>query len=197
MKDGKKVTFILSVLLLYLGAEYVSARQINQVSFTIHEDSKLRINGTSNVNDFECFYDAQISSDTLHQTVTFGDSLFFSGNALRFKTSDFDCGKRAINRDLQKTLMSDQFPYMELKLSTVEIADQVPFSSTLEITIAGTTRIRPVTINKYSGSESGITFTGGGAILLTDFNLEPPTALFGLVKVDDQIKISFDLNIEL
>lgn len=187
----------MSVLFLFVGTEALSARQVNEVSFTIREDSKLRINGTSNVNDFECFYEAPISSDILNQTVTFGDSLFFSGNAVRFQTNAFDCGKRAINRDLQKTLMSDQFPYMELKLSTVEIADQLPFSANLEITIAGTTRIRPVTINEYSGSESAINFSGEGEVLLSDFNLSPPTALFGLVKVDDEIKISFDLNIEL
>ncbi len=197
MKGGKITILILGVLYLCTGTELSIARQTNNVSFFINEDSKLRINGTSNVNDFECFYNAPISSDSVFQSVTFGDSLFFEGKPIQFKTSSFDCGKRAINRDLQKTLKADDFPFMELSIKTAEIADSVPFSSDLRVSIAGKTNIRPVTITAYSSSDSKITFSGNGQILLTDFGLEPPTALFGLVKVNDEIEINFELSIEL
>ncbi len=197
MKDVKVVILFVSALVLFLVPENASARQINEVKSIILEDSKLRINGTSNVNDFECFYDAPISSDTLYQTVTFGDSLFISGEAVQFQTESFDCGKRAINRDMQSTLKAKEFPFMELELVAVEITDEVPFGAKLSITIAGTNRLENVEITDYSRTDSTIRFSGSGDILLTDFNLKPPTALFGLVKVDNQIKISFDLSVGL
>ena len=197
MKDGKLILIFLSVILLFLGADDTHARQTNEVKSIILEGSKLRINGTSNVNDFECFYDAPISKDTLYQTVTFGDSLFISGGGVEFRAEFFECGKRAINRDMQGTLKAKEFPFMELKLVAIEITDEVPFEAKLSITIAGTNRIEKVKINKFSSFDSTISFSGDGDILLTDFNLKPPTALFGLVKVDNLISISFDLSVEL
>ncbi len=197
MTDSKIFLLFLSTILLLLVAENAHARQVNEVKSLILEESKLRINGTSNVNDFECFYDAPISNDTLYQTVTFGDSLFIEGGAVQFSTKSFNCGKRAINRDMQSTLKASEFPYMELELVSIEIADEVPFGAKLSVTIAGTNRLENIEITNYSSSESTINFSGSGDILLTDFNLDPPTALFGLVKVNDEIKISFDFSVRL
>tara|TARA_R110000868_G_scaffold304437_15_gene565218 strand:- start:18089 stop:18682 length:594 start_codon:yes stop_codon:yes gene_type:complete len=196
MKDGNIIFTILSALLLCLISSSASARQINEAESIILEGSKLRINGTSNVTDFECIYSSRISSDTLHQTITYGDSLFITGDSIKLSSSSFDCGKRAINRDLQKTLKSDEFPFLEIGLVSIEIADSVPFETKISVTIAGVSRNELVEISEFSSSKNSISFAGESSILLTNFGLTPPTALFGLVKVGDEIKISFDLTVE-
>ncbi|GAB5408578.1 MAG: hypothetical protein BalsKO_09430 [Balneolaceae bacterium] len=187
--------FLLISFLLFSFTE-ANAQQVTEVQTLILEGSKLRINGTSNVNDFECIYSDRISTDTLHQQISYGDSLFIAGESIRLLASSFDCGKRAINRDMQKTLKADEFPFLEIGLKSIEIADEVPFVATLSVTIAGKNRLNQIHIDSFSGTDTGISFSGKGAILLTDYGLKPPTALFGLVKVDDQIEIIFDLSVE-
>lgn len=191
-----EILLLISVVLLCSIPESILARQIDEVDSIILEGSKLRINGTSNVTDFECIYSEQISSDALYQQISYGDSLFISGDSIKLRASSFDCGKRAINRDMQKTLKAEEFPFLEIGLKSVEIADELPFSATLRITIAGKTRLDNILITSFSSTERGISFSGNGPVLLSNYDLEPPSALFGLVKVDDEIDIRFDLIIE-
>ena len=195
MIDGKFKLLFVSILLYssFIGNTY--ARQTNDVKFLILEDSKLRINGTSNVTDFQCIYKDRISADTVNQSITFGDTLTISGDKISINVSSLDCGKRVINRDLQKTLKAKEYPFLELNLLTVEISDTTPFNALLEITIAEVTQNRFVEITSFENSKDHLVFSGSGKILLSDFGLDPPTAIFGLIKVDNEIEIMFDLII--
>lgn len=196
MKFGnlRLITFIFC--LTFLTSVTTFARQINETKSIIHNESELKINGTSNVVDFECNYSQQISTDTLNHSISYGDSLFITGDALVLESSNFDCGRRSINRDMQKTLKVNEYPYLSISLSSIEIADELPFDSQISVTIAGINRIERVEISEFSSTDSSISFKGSGQVLLTNYELKPPSALFGLVKVDDQISISFDLTIE-
>lgn len=195
MIDGKFKLLFVSILLYssFIGNTY--ARQTNDVKFLILEDSKLRINGTSNVTDFQCIYKDRISADTLNQSITFGDTLTIRGDKITINVSSLDCGKRVINRDLQKTLKANEYPFLELNLLTVEISDTTPFNALLEITIAEVTQNRFIEVTSFKNSTDHLVFSGSGKILLSDFGLDPPTALFGLIKVDNEIEIMFDLII--
>ncbi|RNC85673.1 MAG: YceI family protein [Balneola sp.] len=197
MIDYRAFLLLLSFFPFFLVHEHAHARQTNQVKSIILEGSKLRINGTSNVSNFECNYIDPIATDTLNQTITFGDSLSVTGDSIQLSSSSFDCGKRAINKDLRKTLKAKDFPFLELKLESIEIADEVPFQASLLVFIAGIKRIEPVTITEFSSEEEIVSFKGEGSILLTDFDLKPPSALFGLIKVNHQVDIHFDLTLEL
>lgn len=190
-----KFTLLFVSILLYLISGTAYARQTNEVNFLILENSKLRINGTSNVTDFQCIYKDRISADTLKQSITFGDTLTISGDKITIAVGSLDCGKKVINRDLQKTLQASKYPTLELGLLTVEISDTTPFNALLEITIAEVTQNRFIEINSFENNDDQLVFSGKGKILLTDFGLDPPTALFGLIKVSNEIEIMFDLII--
>ncbi len=197
MTIHKAFLFLISLTPFLFVQESATARQTNQVKSIILEESKLRINGTSNVSNFECNYKKRISADTLNQTITFSDSLIVIGDSILLSADSFDCGKKPINRDLRKTLKANEHPFLELELVSIEIADEVPFQALLSVIIAGIQRTETVTITEFSTEESGISFKGQGDLLLTNFDLNPPRALFGLIKVDDRVDIHFDLMIEL
>ncbi len=197
MTNCRAFLFFLSLFPILFIQENALARQTNQATSIILESSKLRINGTSNVSNFECNYKNRISSDTLSHSITFSDSLIVTGDTIQLSSDAFDCGKKPINKDLRKTLKAKDYPFLELELTSIEIADEVPFQALLSVTIAGIQRTETVTITEFSTEESGISFKGEGDILLTDFDLKPPRALFGLIKVDDRVDIHFDLMLEL
>ena len=66
-----------------------------------------------------------------------------------------------------------------------------------KLKIAGTEREIPVTAtySKESGSQK-ISFTGSVSIKMTDFNISPPTAMFGTLKTGDEITIKYEIVIK-
>jgi len=49
-----------------------------------------------------------------------------------------------------------------------------------------------VTANVQNGE---IQFTGSQELLMTDFGIDPPTAVFGTIRSKDEIRIEFDVTL--
>ena len=61
-----------------------------------------------------------------------------------------------------------------------------------KLTVAGTTRDTDVTAEiKYSGADKSFIVTGTKKLKMTDYNVKPPSFMFGTVKTGDEISISF------
>lgn len=173
------------------------AWQDGRVNSVIMDGSKLKINGTSNVTDFECIYDEKIEQDTLSHYVEFEDTFVaVGGDELRLEIDSFDCGKRGINRDFRKVLRSSEYPNIDIRLEKVYREEGKPVEADVAITLAGTTNQYRVRLHQVALEKSSATVGGSQIINMTDFGIEPPTALFGLIKVDNTLQINFTLRIK-
>lgn len=197
MNDGYLKILLTNLLLLGLASGSVIAQQSTKVQSLILEGSKLRINGTSNVNDFECIYEDPIRTDTLTYSVEFEEtSVKLEGDDLTLKIESFDCGKRGINRDFRKTLKSDVYPNIDIELLSVVSQSNIPALANVATTLGGITKEYTVELKDYTFENGIATVSGTNTINMSDFNISPPTALFGLIKVKNQIEINFNLIIE-
>jgi polyisoprenoid-binding protein YceI len=61
------------------------------------------------------------------------------------------------------------------------------------LTVAGNTRDIQFVTNAYYLEPTRVRAIGKTTIRMTDFDVEPPTALMGLVKADHELTVSFDL----
>ena len=176
-----------------------AAAQNGQVHFS--NQSKLSINGKSNVNDFQCISNHDLRQDSLNFTYQYtGESILVTNVNLNLEVNQFDCGKRGINRDFRNTLKHEEHPFIQITLNEVILDDSADFSPSaamLSIEIAGVKREYQVPLSEFSRQENSILVGGTKALQMTDFNLDPPTALFGLVQVSDELDIVFDLVIKL
>ncbi len=195
-KTSFPVVFLLiSLLITRPGA----AQDPGQVRALILEGSKLSINGTSNVTDFTCLYKNEIEPDTLSYTVQtmVKDSLVVvKGDKLELETDGFDCGKKGINRDFRKTLKSEQYPLIEVELLKLFMDDHHPFKAEVLIRLAGSTQPYQVLLREVHRDDSIRSVSGYQDLRMTDFGLDPPSALFGLIKVRDELRIHFTLKVE-
>ncbi|MEQ9310253.1 MAG: YceI family protein [Balneolaceae bacterium] len=197
MNEGYLKILLTNLLLLGLASGSVIAQQSTKVQSLILEGSKLRINGTSNVNDFECIYEDPIRTDTLTYSVEFEEtSVKLEGDDLTLKIESFDCGKRGINRDFRKTLKSDVYPNIDIELLSVVSQSNIPALANVATTLGGITKEYTVELKDYTFENGIATVSGTNTINMSDFNISPPTALFGLIKVKNQIEINFNLIIE-
>ncbi|MDQ7041648.1 MAG: YceI family protein [Rhodothermus sp.] len=113
----------------------------------------------------------------------------------------FDCGEPSMNRDLQQALQADRFPAIRFVLGKVAVleaptVDSVRLDVTGALTIAGVTRTVRFVASGQLLVAGRVRLTGLLPLKLTDFKVKPPTALFGLVRVYDQITVHFDLVVQ-
>jgi len=186
------VYFILGITTFFTSKDAV----FETSSVIIKERSTLLINGESNINNFSCLYDNDEIKKTIPISYTVeGDIIRFDKTVLLLNNNFFDCGGNGINRDFRKTLNTDNYPQIALTLNEIErTADPSNINAEIAIKIAGIShdyRI-PVEIIK----NKNLIVNGQLKIKLTDFNLNTPKKLFGIIAVDENIEITFNLEIE-
>jgi hypothetical protein len=162
------------------------------------EESRLWIEGSSNVNTFDCTA-KEYHGDARTFEITNSETKTELSLQINIPVDGFECGRSRMNRDLRKALKSDQYPNITFVFEHAESADHnsevySSFSVTGQLTVAGVTRqIRFITEGKVLGNGK-MRARGSKKILMSDFGVEPPTGLFGLVKADDELTVHFDLT---
>lgn len=167
----------------------------------ISDESKLSINGTSNVTDFRCQSEHQLQRDSLDFNYIYqGDIITINGVSLSLEVNKFDCGKKGINRDFKSTLKYKEYPFIKITLNELVLQDStdlVPQSAHVTIQIADSARNYTVPLNAFLSSEERVIVGGNKVLKMTDFGLTPPAPLFGLIQVSDELEIVFEMVIRL
>lgn len=63
-----------------------------------------------------------------------------------------------------------------------------------KLTIAGKTRTETIQANVKSVGNGSYLLSGSKTIKMTDFGMDPPTALLGTIKTGDEVTIKFDIR---
>ena len=175
--------------------------------YKIQPSSSLEINGTTNINSFCCASKERFAESLAHFQFDPQEAIiYFEQTALPINISQLDCGGKAINRDLYKTLQADTYPFIHIQLVKVENLDCIPlqigsqgvsFLATTHITIGCITNTVQIPIRITKKRNQQFQIIGGTALHFKDFELEPPTAMLGLIKVKEQLDIYLDLELAL
>jgi hypothetical protein len=193
-----------------------------QTQFVPGDDSRVWIEGTSTVNDFTCSTQqiegrarlaldepsprSDSTPDTSRTQTAYASS---SGNAsseppaiqASVPVRTLDCGKRRQNRDLYDAMQASEHPaihYEIVKTSIVALPDSSRSHYVIEaigdLTIAGATRTVRLRLQGRRLENGQMHARGTLPIQMTDFNVEPPTAMLGLIRVRDEITVHFDIT---
>jgi len=151
--------------------------------------SEMTIFGTSNVHDWE---------ETV-ETIQGRMTAEVNGNVISAITSlkitvpveSIKSGHRAMNKNTYNALNAEDYPNIQFVLKSIQINGKT-IQCTGTLTVAGTSKTitTPVT---YSMSSGVITVKGSYSMNMTDFNVEPPTAMFGTIYTGEDIKLDFTL----
>lgn len=183
-----------------------SEREERDISLLIDPKSTLSISGTSNVVDFECF--CKDSYKPLRVKVTRDPTLGvirFQDAVLNLRTKALDCDNDRMNSDLNDAMKSDDYPNISIwikhaVLQNNEATDKDGwYSAATTATITITSVRRPVILDVKAKKigPNVFRFKCSKGLKMTDFGITPPTAMMGLIKVANEIKISFDLTAQL
>jgi hypothetical protein len=202
--SSRNIWFSVLLISLISLSSFVN-RSADVVEVQIRNSSRLFLEGTSNVTDFSCQVQEIPDRSRLVILPNAGQNrIRFEKTFLKVKSGGMDCGGRAINKDLQKALRVEEFPYIAIQLIEANGLNPMPISlsegwidldATTKITIAGTTNPVSIHLKGQKLGEKQFRFIGSRKLKMTDFGIDPPKPMLGLVKVDDQIVINFDLDV--
>lgn len=189
------VGFTLVVLLM----SFSSARNDNVLvhRFIVQPSSKLTIDGKTNVNSFQCATARYIGKDTLVLIEGSRRKPYFQKGYVGLDAASFDCGMPVMTHDFGKTIKSKEYPAIFIEFISFEripvYTSKDKFKGKVKISLAGVTKTFQMDCSIEPKETGLIHLQGGRTFTFSDFELEAPKKMMGLIKVDDTLIVNFHL----
>jgi hypothetical protein len=189
-------TFKIFVLSIFFFALAVKADNKDEKEGKYRLDS-IVIKGSTNISHFTLYYSQDIAEK--YELQNSGDYEFADTSRLVFSipVEEFFSDKTAALNGFMKLIKAETFEFINIAIFRKDLYRILSRKKTyiipLRVTIAGETAeyISPVNIKIY---DETVTVMGEVDILLTDFDLELPRKLFGLIKIENAVQIDFKIS---
>ena len=170
--------------------------------YTLQAQSRLWIDGTSTLRDFQCKAPAlTVAIDAADDAVP---ALLAAEKAFRSVRFDvavdrMDCANGTMNGHMLKALKVKENPVISFRLDTYELSRSGDVTKGVlsgKLEIGGVEKAIVLPVELKSASDSALRVTGSTEINMRDFGLEPPSLMLGTLKVRERVKVSFDLSLK-
>jgi polyisoprenoid-binding protein YceI len=166
----------------------------------LQPESRLTISGTSTVRAFQCqasSFDAKIESiGNSAVEAVLGGQKAVTNVLVTVPVEKLDCRNGTMNEHMRKALKASANPTVVFKVGTYDLvksADGVAVTLNGTLTLGGVEK--PITVNALAkpGENGTLLVSGTREIRMTEFGLKPPTLMLGTMKVDEKVKVGFDV----
>ncbi|MEM1125849.1 MAG: YceI family protein [Bacteroidota bacterium] len=187
------------LLLAGLLGGLVGGVQAQDQTHQLTEDSRLWIDGTSNRDDWTVYATSMDGAFTL--TVA-EDQVTVQEARLVVAAPQIVSQKSTImDRLMHETLQVDTHTEVIYALSAIEPApanegSDFGLATTGQLTLAGTTQDIAFVMQGERLEDGRIRFQGSYPLLLTDYGMTPPSAMFGALRTGDEVVVNFDVTVE-
>lgn len=190
---------LLPSMLLFLFA-FSGSVSAQSSDYELLDKSTMQVDGTSTIHDWTV--DVQdINIDFEFNTSALApdsDENPVESLTLTVPVESMESGKGRMNGKIYDALKKDDHPNITFELSSAEVTEAAS-GSTFTLNTTGTLTIAGVSkeINfpvEGSVTEEGVyTFTGSYELNMEDYEVDPPSAMFGTIKSGKMVTISFEL----
>lgn len=189
---------VLAIIIGLTAAVFLPMDEHRLVSWVIVPSSSLSIDGSSNVNTFSCSMSNYQRADTLVVLEHTPSYIKFSPNQLAIPVRDFNCGSNLITRDFREMLQTGEHPeigvsFLSFKKVGHAQSSRIVYDANVVIELAGKRRHIDIRFEFFEKSYGHYYLTGSKELRFTDFGFTPPTKAMGLIKVEDELTINFNL----
>ena len=199
------ILFFLYAAVLPKDGKHLSPPSYEYGEYILGTSSVLKVNGKTNINNFSCLLQKKFSKKSyLYKTNPDTSVIRFANTVLKIPTKEMDCRKKAITKDFYKILEADEFPFIIIELQEVinqdyytseDLDSQDVFLTKINITITDVSRSLSIPVRVTRKDSFSFRISGSANIKLSDFGIQAPKAMLGLIKVKNAIDIEFDLEI--
>lgn len=179
------ITLILSISTTVLFAQ----------NYTANADaSKVIITGTSTVHDWE----SEAEEFSGEASIDIEDGLLVSITDLKFSVvvNSIKSGKSGMDKKIYEALNPKRYPSIVFELIEVAEVDENSLVANGILTISGVTNNIRMEVNYEVLPDGAVSFKGTQSIKMTDYKIDPPTAVFGTIKAGDEVKVAFNMTMD-
>lgn len=154
--------------------------------------------GETNLNCFECKYVKNNDHRNTYNVLVKYPQIPGQTIETYIPVSEFECSNYLMYNDFQELLKAYEYPFIKIEVDPNQIRNILPDNSladlNISISIANITNIQLISCSVNNYSNSTVNITGKATIHLVDYQIKPPVKFMGLVKVKDEVTISFSFN---
>ena len=194
---------IVCVLLLVFSQQLMSQNiDVHKIpmELKISESSSLKLAGKTNVNKFECNYEGKFYKQDkikFKKQRTY-NIVEFEEFQLEIEVEQLDCHKRVYNKTMLNLLEVSEHPEIIIKVHKITFLSDFQENGVMAyfnglVTIAGVEKETIINLYKAEKTENGLSFIGDVNLLMTQFQIEPPTKMGGAIKVMEELLVSVNL----
>lgn len=183
---------------LILSALILSAHLISTADVPYKVDgtaSKMVILGTSSVHDWEIEVadfscDAAITNDA-------SGIVKVSDVSVVCEVKNVKSDNKIMDGKTYKALEGDKHPKITFKSAeNISVSANTATKIKGQLSIAGKTKEVELPFTLQDASDSTVKIAGKMPVKMSDFGIDPPTAMMGALKTGDEVVISYDLTLK-
>jgi polyisoprenoid-binding protein YceI len=188
----------LLVTLVLASASMAQSAGPTKTRLVLRPESRLWIEGGSNLHDWKCDAKSVVAEVRVTRGATAQPNGVESGT-LTVPVAGVECGNGKMNENLRKALKSNEHQEIRFSITSAELVDSgeggvIVVAAHGDLTVAGTTR--PIVLS-VTGADAGdgtaLKVSGRVEMKMTDFGIQPPTALLGMLRTKNEVRILFNL----
>ena len=154
------------------------------------QNSYVEIHGTTNVNSFNCSYNAHLPENEFEVSLIKKiKSVEIQHEALFLKVLNFKCPNPQMTGDLHNLLEYEEYPFIIFQLKKITNKN----TAHIMIEMAGEKQSYSVNLQNTL-HKSQVVSSAIMNLCITDFGLQPPEKFFGMVKVNENIEVEFKIE---
>lgn len=193
---------ITGAALIALVASFAGAQETAKVP--VSPESKLWIDGTSNLHEWSCkatTLEAMVELDaSAAARVSVAPPKALKRVEVKVPVKSLKCNHGGMDGNVYKALKADQSPEISYIMATFEATpntgtDDFVLHATGTLTIAGKENKLDMDVKATRLPDGTVKATGVVPIKMTDYGIKPPTAIFGRLKTGDEVKVNFELSV--
>lgn len=164
-----------------------------QSTYQVSEESKMVIKGTSSLHDWESDIITLKGKGTVNVE---NQQPKIRDFRLTIPVEAIKSGKSAMDKNTYEALNEEAYPNIEFSLDEVHSTSGDKVKASGKLSIAGETRPVTLTADYDLDNSNMISLRGSYTMKMTDFGVDPPTAVFGTIKTGDEITIDYNLQLK-
>lgn len=172
----------------------VTASTMLGQNFRMDNSSEIIVEGTSNIHDWDMKATSKKGGATI--TTENGKLTGITNLQVTVPAESLDSGKSGMDKNAYKALNTKQHKNIEFKLDEVKKieangSNSYKVNGLATLKISGVSKQVPVEFTaKINGNKLEI--NGEKSLNMTDFKVDPPTAMFGTITTGEDVTIKFN-----
>lgn len=184
-------TLFLSLGLLGLMSQLHSANsgEIQMTGFS------MTIQGSSTLHDWE----SEITELNAENALALEDGTLVAEGRYQVEipVKEIESPHDKMDRLTYEALKAEEHPVIRYELEELKPIDDQRYQSAGKLTIGGQTRPLEMEVAISPVNNGKFTLSGGTGFDMSEFNIKPPSLMFGTIKVRDAVEVNFELNLNI